>query len=759
MADEFKSTNSDFEEDDLVSGGLEGRSSILLGDGLSSNGGSVASNFGSSSLMEDPIPVRGAGAAMRNVAFPNLKSEGLTETHHGLGSNHRRMRRNQKSDGRFSVGSSFMPQGAKNAAKTALRFGSRFGVSNFGIGGFGQKQSIEKSSVQDDSSSRNESKFSMSSTQARLNHSSHGIGGMASSNKYGSANLRGMSGYAKQNPYRQQYSSYSKGRLGGSGYTSAYAQQPYSKGPPSSHGLRKGPPSSHGIRTSGPPSSHGLRGPLSSHGHRQGPPSSHGLRSLNMGGGPPSSHGLRGPPSSHGLRGPPSSHGGQLRLRTPNFDFTAAGYRPSQHSRRSNAGWAGRVVREAARDLCVFVCVCQSSIRQKVKIFLCVVFHTIKYLVCPAHENFIVISPHKNAAAPRAAGWPEALSTPFTTSGRACATPDGYLHKTKIPTSHFQDSLPKLPVPELKDTMARFLASAEPLCTPQEMDEARAAVDQFMDEETGTAADLQQQVKDDDADPTTEYQNYVCGPWFDMYLKDRRPLVLNSNPSVGWKADPSKPTQLQRATSLLSSAAIFHRTLRDGHLEPDIFHTEPKKSQSGWWEKVIPWVPRKFSFYGAYAVGAYPLDMSQYELLFQSTRIPRLGCDDLQPFIGSTHVCVQRGPHFFALDVLAPDGTVLPDDVIAARLKQILEVASTNLSDLDYTNPSLPPISTLTTLDRDSWAVAREHPFRMRLMRRHSSQSTQHFVLCLGITNQTQRRLSDVTSMVMHVDGLTNHSQ
>jgi hypothetical protein len=358
MADEFKSANSDFEDDDVMpgggggGGGLDGRSGILIGDGLSSNGGSMASNFGSSSLMEDPIPVRGAGAAMRNVAFPNLKSEGLTETHHGLGSNHRRMRRNQKSDGRFSVGSSFMPQGAKNAAKTALRFGSRFGVSNFGIGGFGQKQSLEKSAAgggggggggggaqDDNSSSRNEGKFSIGSTQARLNHSSHGIGGMASSNKYGSSNLRGMSGYAKPNPYRQQYSSYSKGRVGGSGYTSAYAQQPFGKGPPSSHGLRKGPPSSHGIRTSGPPSSHGLRGPLSSHGHRQGPPSSHGLRSL---GGPPSSHGLRGPPSSHGLRGPPSSHGGQLRLRTPNFDFTAAGYRPSQHSRRNNAGWAGR---------------------------------------------------------------------------------------------------------------------------------------------------------------------------------------------------------------------------------------------------------------------------------------------------------------------------------------------------------------------------------------------------------------------------------
>ena len=263
---------------------------------------------------------------------------------------------------------------------------------------------------------------------------------------------------------------------------------------------------------------------------------------------------------------------------------------------------------------------------------------------------------------------------------------------------------------------------------------------------------LQQRILDDDADPTTEYQNYVCGPWFDMYLQDRRPLVLNSNPSVGWKADPTKPSQLQRATSLLTSAAAFHRTLRDGHLEPDIFHTEPKKSQSGWWEKVIPLVPRKFSFYGAYAVGAYPLDMSQYDLLFQSTRIPRLECDELQPFVGSTHVCVQRGARFFALDVLATDGTALPDVVVAAGLKQILEVeVDASAGDLDYSNPDAPPLGALTTLDRDSWAVAREH-----LMQHPTNAETLKtidsalFVLCLEHDQPTTKE--DVQRCYIHGD-------
>lgn len=33
-------------------------------------------------------------------------------------------------------------------------------------------------------------------------------------------------------------------------------------------------------------------------------------------------------------------------------------------------------------------------------------------------------------------------------------------------------------------------------------------------------------------------------------------------------------------------------------------------------------LPRRFAFYGAYIYGTYPLDMSQYSGLFQSTRIP-----------------------------------------------------------------------------------------------------------------------------------------
>ena len=50
-------------------------------------------------------------------------------------------------------------------------------------------------------------------------------------------------------------------------------------------------------------------------------------------------------------------------------------------------------------------------------------------------------------------------------------------------------------------------------------------------------------------------------------------------------------------------------------------------------EELVRLLPRSVSFYGAAAVGAYPLDMSQYDNLFRSTRLPGAERDALQTFV------------------------------------------------------------------------------------------------------------------------------
>ena len=54
---------------------------------------------------------------------------------------------------------------------------------------------------------------------------------------------------------------------------------------------------------------------------------------------------------------------------------------------------------------------------------------------------------------------------------------------------------------------------------------------------------------------------------------------------------------------------------------------------------------------------AFPLDMSQYKRLFNSTRIPRQGKDELKSSLGEPHVLVLRNGHMYCVDAVQPNGT------------------------------------------------------------------------------------------------------
>ena len=55
--------------------------------------------------------------------------------------------------------------------------------------------------------------------------------------------------------------------------------------------------------------------------------------------------------------------------------------------------------------------------------------------------------------------------------------------KTKVHTFHFQDSLPRLPIPKLEDTCRRYLDAQKPLLTPKQYEETKELVDKFQKRE------------------------------------------------------------------------------------------------------------------------------------------------------------------------------------------------------------------------------------------------------------------------------------
>ena len=56
---------------------------------------------------------------------------------------------------------------------------------------------------------------------------------------------------------------------------------------------------------------------------------------------------------------------------------------------------------------------------------------------------------------------------------------------------------------------------------------------------------------------------------------------------------------------------------------------------------------------------AFPLDMSQYSRLFNSTRIPELKKDKLVTFESGRHIVVMRRGNFYVFDTITTDGKII----------------------------------------------------------------------------------------------------
>ena len=304
---------------------------------------------------------------------------------------------------------------------------------------------------------------------------------------------------------------------------------------------------------------------------------------------------------------------------------------------------------------------------------------------------------------------------------RTFATKGGYLAETEIPTYHYQDSLPKIPIPPLEKTIDRYLASAAPLVGDEQLKVTTRIAEEFRE---GRGKTLNSQLVARDKSNYTSYYNEF---WGNMYLEDRNTL-LRHTPYITWAADPSekKMTQSARATNLIVSSVAYFRTLRDEKMVPVVYHTKPEKTESGWFKTVVKLLPRKVRAYFAIALGAYPLDMTNMGKMFQATRIPETdGVDTLQAFPDSKHILVQRGSRFYRVDVLDDAGNALANTAIADSIEAILREPSDNL----YENVA---VGALTLWGRDDWAATRK-----KLLARSGNEATMDdvdaaiFAVCL----------------------------
>uniref|UniRef100_G3MPS7 Choline/carnitine acyltransferase domain-containing protein n=1 Tax=Amblyomma maculatum TaxID=34609 RepID=G3MPS7_AMBMU len=230
-----------------------------------------------------------------------------------------------------------------------------------------------------------------------------------------------------------------------------------------------------------------------------------------------------------------------------------------------------------------------------------------------------------------------------------------------------QRELKKLPVPPLKETLQMYVKSIKPLVTSGQLEKTLKVVQEFA-EPNGIGAKLYRILESKAA--STE--NWLADWWLEgAYLSYRMPVVVYSNPAMALPKQTftQKDGQLKHAALLIAGALDFKALIERQQLEPEM-------------------------------MGKDPLDMSQYQKIFSTCRVPGYKQDRLETYFLSdsppTHVLVIYNNEFFAVDVYDGQGNPYDEDQILQQLRQVVNMSTSAGAG----------VGILTSEHRDVWAKA-----------------------------------------------------
>ena len=323
------------------------------------------------------------------------------------------------------------------------------------------------------------------------------------------------------------------------------------------------------------------------------------------------------------------------------------------------------------------------------------------------------------------------LSTPYPRSS--------YLETSSLPTLFFQPHLLQLPVPALASSCQLYLAAVRPLLDNEQYAHVKNLVARLQIEGVPIQQELVKRNK------LNKHTSYITGPWTDRYLRDRSSLVLTHNAFIGLKPDTQTMDPLKRAAKMISISARFKASLLDGELKPMVFHMKPEKTDTESYARAMRLLPGRLKIYTSYLYfKAFPLDMVQFNNLFNSTRIPKPEKDELLCNTSARHICVVVNGNFYTFNVFNEDGSVLSTDELYNHLLRIKQ---------DSSDTPEHPVSLLTATDRDTWTAARSELMQSgRNAESLRAIDESLFLLCLD-THESQSA-SDYTKSMIHGDGI-----
>ena len=145
------------------------------------------------------------------------------------------------------------------------------------------------------------------------------------------------------------------------------------------------------------------------------------------------------------------------------------------------------------------------------------------------------------------------------------AVPPGYSVDTSVgPMLRFERSLPRLPVPTLSSTAAKYLETVHPHLTPAAYSETKKAVDEFVASDLGK--ELQRRLEARAAEPGRA--NWLADWWNEAaYMGYRDPVVVFVSYFYVHLDDRKTKTAARRAATLLRAMLPFRElTERLAHM-------------------------------------------------------------------------------------------------------------------------------------------------------------------------------------------------
>ncbi len=281
-------------------------------------------------------------------------------------------------------------------------------------------------------------------------------------------------------------------------------------------------------------------------------------------------------------------------------------------------------------------------------------------------------------------------------------------------TPAYEERLPRVPLPTLEDSAARFLEWCAPLLTAEQLAQTQQAVTAFLAPDSPAHA-LQAALQDYDGRPDVD--SWLDDFWRQRYLGRRDRIALNAN--FFFLLQDAPLGQVERAAQLVCAALRYRARLERGQL--------PAPVQRG-----------------------RPLSTARTRFLFSTTRVPSRGQDTLRsPEPGRSDSPPRRravtAGTSCASTSSTQDGDPLAPDALAAGLRAVLALTA---------EPAPPgtAVGHLTAQDREQWATDRQALLDVDPANRSALDVVETALFCVCLEDGVPQDVHAACDLLLHGD-------